>query len=94
MIQEISSLLEETTYAYDGNDNPVSMADGEQRETAVTYDLNRWPVSVAYSGGRQRRAWQPDGEEPERRTEGGVPVQCPEPACLHDGGRRGPQLRV
>ena len=52
MIQEIGSLLEETTYAYDGNDNPVSMADGEQRETAVTYDLNRWPVSVAYSGGR------------------------------------------
>ena len=52
MIREINPLLEEKVYTYDGNDNPVSCLDEEQRETVVCYDLNNQPLSMTYSDGR------------------------------------------
>ena len=52
MIKEISPLLEEKEYVYDGNDNLLSFRDEEQQETIVSYDLNNRPVSVTYGDGR------------------------------------------
>lgn len=53
MIKEISPLLEEKEYAYDGKDNLISVRDEEQQKTTVSYSLNNKPVSVTY-GDRHR----------------------------------------
>lgn len=52
VIKEITPILEEKVYNYDGNDNLTSFLDEERKETIVTYDLNNQPVSITYSDGR------------------------------------------
>ena len=53
VVREISPLLEEKTYTYDGNGNITAIMDEDQNQTTVRYDLNNLPVSMNYSDGKE-----------------------------------------
>ncbi|MDE7323846.1 MAG: hypothetical protein K2N73_14245 [Lachnospiraceae bacterium] len=55
MIREISPLLEEKSYSYDGNGNITEIVDGEQNRTVVTYDLNNLPTRIQYGTDKEAK---------------------------------------
>ena len=53
IVKEITPMLTEKAFTYDGNGNIVSVLDEEKNQTEIRYDMNDLPVLIRYNDGKE-----------------------------------------